>query len=161
MYVAQMKPKLLISIGRCGKLMLDFQVVRQVVRQANETIYFHELSGKLETRQVAWISPSATKKRSLLCIRHIECDIKDFTKMVDEFRTKNIVQNTDYSQKIISILHIYIYIHIICVYILYIYILYVYTYIVPASWSHFYTMPIFLSQKISLSTFISKTIYRK
>ena len=108
MYVAQMKPKLLISIGRCGKLMLDFQVVRQVVRQANETVYFLELSGKLETRQVAWISPSATKKRSFLCIRHTECDIKDFTKMVDEFRTKNIVQNTDYSWKIISILSIYL-----------------------------------------------------
>ena len=128
MYVAQMKPKLLISIGRCGKLMLDFQVVRQVVRQANETTYFHELSGKLETRQVAWISPSATKKRSILCIRHIECDIKDFTKMVDEFRTKNIVQNTDYSQKIISILHIYIHTYHMCIHIIYIHIICIYIY---------------------------------
>ena len=36
--VAQMKPKLLISIGRWEKLMSDFQVVRQVVHQTNETI---------------------------------------------------------------------------------------------------------------------------
>ena len=38
MYVSQMKPKPLIKIGRWGKLMSDFQVVRQVVRQTNETI---------------------------------------------------------------------------------------------------------------------------
>ena len=34
--------------------------------------------------------PPPSKKRSLCCIRHIECNIKDFTRMVDEFRTKNI-----------------------------------------------------------------------
>ena len=34
-------------------------------------------------------------------IRHTKCDIKDFAKMVDEFRTKNIAQNTDYSWNII------------------------------------------------------------
>ena len=38
MYVAQMKPELLISIGRWGKLKSDFQVARQVERQKNETI---------------------------------------------------------------------------------------------------------------------------
>ena len=38
MYVAQMKPKILISIGRWGKLMSDFSVVRQVVRQTNKTV---------------------------------------------------------------------------------------------------------------------------
>ena len=62
MYVAQMKAKLLISIGRWGKLMLDLQVVRQVVRQINETFQFNELSGRLDARQVTWIFPSATKK---------------------------------------------------------------------------------------------------
>ena len=38
MYVAQMKPKLLISIGRWGKLMSDFQFFRQVVRNANKAV---------------------------------------------------------------------------------------------------------------------------
>ena len=95
MYVAQIKPKRQISIGRWGKPMSDFQVVRQVVRQTNETVKFHEFSGKLDAIQVAWISPSATKP-SFRCIRHTECDIKDFMKMVDEFRTKNITQNTNY-----------------------------------------------------------------
>ena len=91
MYVAQMKPKLLISIGCRGKLMLDFQVARQVVRQTNEAVQFHELFGKLEASHVAWTSSSATKKKiSLRCIRRTECDIEDFTKIVDEFRTKNI-----------------------------------------------------------------------
>ena len=37
-------------------------------------------------------------------INHTKCDIKNLTKMVDELRTKNIAQNTDYSWKIISIL---------------------------------------------------------
>ena len=31
--------------------------------------------GKLQTRQVAWISPTATKKRSLRCIRHTKSEI--------------------------------------------------------------------------------------
>ena len=35
-------------------------------------------------------------------------EIKAFTEMVDEFRTKNVAQNTDYLRKIISILYIYI-----------------------------------------------------
>ena len=38
MYVAQMKTKLLISIGRWGKLMSDFYIVRHVVRQTNGTV---------------------------------------------------------------------------------------------------------------------------
>ena len=38
MYVTQMKPKLLISIGRWGKLMSEFLVVRQVVRYTNENV---------------------------------------------------------------------------------------------------------------------------
>ena len=38
MYVAQMKQKLLISIGCWGKLMSDFKVVREMVRQTNETV---------------------------------------------------------------------------------------------------------------------------
>ena len=38
MYVAQMKPNLLISIGRWRKLMSDFWVVRQVIRQTNKTV---------------------------------------------------------------------------------------------------------------------------
>ena len=42
------------SIGRLGKLMSDFQVVRQVVRQINETVQF-------QNAKVAWIFPSATK----------------------------------------------------------------------------------------------------
>ena len=96
MYVAQMKPKLLITIGRWAKLISDFQVVRQVVRQTNETVSFHELSGKLDARQVAWMSPSATKNRSLRCISQTECEIKDFTKMVNEFRTKNTMKNYYY-----------------------------------------------------------------
>ena len=62
MYVAQMKAKLFISLGRWGKLMLDLQVVRQVVRHTNETFQLNELSGKLDARQVTWIFPSATKK---------------------------------------------------------------------------------------------------
>ena len=53
--------KLLISIGCWGKLMSDFQVVRQVSRQKKETVQFHEMSGKF--RQVAWISLSTTKKK--------------------------------------------------------------------------------------------------
>ena len=96
MYVAQMKPKLLITIGRWAKLISDFQVVRQVVRHANETVSFHELSGKLDARQVARISPSSTKNRSHRCIRQTECKIKDFTKMVNEFRTKNTMKNYYY-----------------------------------------------------------------
>ena len=47
-----------------------------------------------------WISPSTTK------IRHVKSDIKEFTEMVDELRTKNVAKNTDYSWKIISILYI-------------------------------------------------------
>ena len=38
MHVAQMKQKLLISIDCWGKLIPDFKVVREVVRQTNETI---------------------------------------------------------------------------------------------------------------------------
>ena len=67
-----------------------------MVRQTNETVSFHELSGKLDARQVAWISPSATKNRSLRCISQTECEIKDFTKMVNEFRTKNTMKNYYY-----------------------------------------------------------------
>ena len=36
-------------------------------------------------------------------IRHTKSDIKEFTQMVDEFRTKNVAYNTDYSWKIIYI----------------------------------------------------------
>ena len=39
-------------------------------------------------------------------IRHTESDIKEFTKMVDEFRTKNVGENTNYSWEIISTLYI-------------------------------------------------------
>ena len=35
-------------------------------------------------------SLSANKKRPLRCIRPIDCAIKDFTKIVDEFRTEDI-----------------------------------------------------------------------
>ena len=31
-----------------------------MVRQTNETVQFHELSGNLDARRVPWISPSAT-----------------------------------------------------------------------------------------------------
>ena len=48
-----------------------------------------KLSGKLDAR-----------------IRHTKSDIEEFTEMVDEFRTKNVAKNTDYSWKIISILYI-------------------------------------------------------
>ena len=41
------------SIDCLGKLMSDFQIARQVIHQANETVYFHELSGTLDARQVA------------------------------------------------------------------------------------------------------------
>ena len=59
-----------------GKTYVElFYVVRQVVRQTNETIEVHELSGKLHNRQVAWISPSTTKKISLRCIRHMESEM--------------------------------------------------------------------------------------
>ena len=37
-------------------------------------------------------------------IRHTKCDIKDFTKMVNEFKTKNIARNTN--------IYIYIYIYL-------------------------------------------------
>ena len=51
--------------------------------------------GKLDAIQVAWISPSAIKSRYFHCVRHTECGIKDFTKMADTFRSKNIAENTD------------------------------------------------------------------
>ena len=38
MYVAQMEPELLNSLGCWGRFMSDFQVVRQMVRQKNETV---------------------------------------------------------------------------------------------------------------------------
>ena len=41
-------------------------------------------------------------------IKHKKCDIKNFAKTVDEFRTKNKAYNTHQSWKIIFILYIYI-----------------------------------------------------
>ena len=66
---------------------------------------------------ISWIVEQVGRQRSCMGlfihhqIRHTKCDIKDFTRMVDESRTKNIAQNTNYSWKIISML--YIYFHVI------------------------------------------------
>ena len=49
-----------------------------------------------------------TALKAFKTFTHTKFDIKDFTKMVDELRTKNIAYNTDYSWKIISILYMYL-----------------------------------------------------
>ena len=55
-----MKWKLLVSIGRWGKPMLDFQVVRQVVRQTNVT--FNCRASCPQEKLHGSLSLSATKK---------------------------------------------------------------------------------------------------
>ena len=58
--------------------MSDFYVVRQLVRQINETL--------ISERQTSCMDLSIPHQ-----IRRTKCEIKDFTKMVDEFIAKNVV----------------------------------------------------------------------
>ena len=78
MYVAQIKPVQVVW----GKLLSNFQVVRQVVRQTNRRQTTLEMD---VGRQTSCIDLSIRHQT-----RHTKCDIKDFTKMVDEFKTKNV-----------------------------------------------------------------------
>ena len=75
-----------------------------MVRQANESAYFHELSGKTEVKQFAWTSVfnwnltlfalDKNKKDPFPYIKQTECDMdskikfKVFKEMVIEFRTR-------------------------------------------------------------------------
>ena len=70
-----------------------------MVRQANETL-ISWIVGQVG-RQTSFMDLSIRRQ-----IRHTKSDIKEFREMVDEFRTKNVAWNTDYSFKIISILYI-------------------------------------------------------
>ena len=90
MYVAQMKLRLLISIGRWGKIMSIFRLSGKWYIRKMKLFNFMNCRASWTPDKLHGSLHPSLKKRSLRRIRHTECDIKDFTKMKDEFRTKNI-----------------------------------------------------------------------
>ena len=75
------------------------------------------MSDKLDARQVAWISLSATKLGTpkVTFTKIVKSEIQeDLTKMVDEFRTKNIecLEYRLFLENYLHIIYIYIYIYI-------------------------------------------------
>ena len=82
-------------MGRWGKSMLDFQDVRQM-----KPFKFMKCRASWAPEKLHGSLPLPPKKDSSIALG-TECDFKDFTKMMDELRTKNIAQNIDYSQKFI------------------------------------------------------------
>ena len=97
MYVAHMKPVQVVWENLCPIFSLsDKWYVRQMK-------LFNFMNCQIVGRETSCMDLFIRHQ-----IRHTKCDIKDFMKMVDEFRTKNMAQNIDYSWKIISILYRYI-----------------------------------------------------
>ena len=98
-----MKPKLLTRIDRWGNLCRTFRLSDK-----------YQMRAERQTGCMEWTSLlPPLKKRSLRCVGYTEFDIKDFTKMVDEFRTKNMVRIPTNRGKLIRYyIYIYIYIYI-------------------------------------------------
>ena len=131
-----MEQKLLIS-GSSGKTYIGFLGCWQVV-YVRQMKLFNLMNCRELTRRLSWtsskshgpfflietvyllltkISASATKKDTLPCIKHTECDmdwrikLKVFKKIVDEFRTENITKRLfveNYFHKKIYQIFIYI-----------------------------------------------------
>ena len=53
---------------------------------------FNIMNGRASGRQTSCMDLSIHHQ-----IRHIKSNIKEFTEMVDEVKTKNVAKNTDYS----------------------------------------------------------------
>ena len=86
MYVAQMKPVQVDWENLCRIFRLsDKWYVRQM-----KLLNFMNFRASWTPDKLHGSLHPLQKKPSFRCIRHTECDIKDFMKMVDEFKTKNI-----------------------------------------------------------------------
>ena len=89
-YLAQMKPKLLISIGHRQNLWRIFRLSDEGYVRQMKLFDFMNCRASWTPDKLHGSPHPPRKKTSLRCIRHTECDIKDFLKRVDEFRTNNI-----------------------------------------------------------------------
>ena len=85
-----MKPKLLIRIGCGGNLCRIFKLSDKWYVRQIKLFNFMNCRASWTQDKLHESLPLPPRKRYLRCVRHTKCDINDFSKMTDEFRTKNI-----------------------------------------------------------------------